>query len=107
MSDQGYFYHGRWIPFKVSVPIVPDVESLHYRLTVIEEIVRGCFKYHADIHYRSDSDIIVCGMLNGSIYVNVFKTSCENLPEVIKILKSFDQSMSRGYIDVPFGARWL
>jgi hypothetical protein len=99
----GYFSKGVWIEKPTWKPKPVTMIDIDRRLCIIERIVGSSCRIHADIHVKDNSEVIVCGVLNGQDYVRKFDVPDDSLPELIKMLKELKQVVRLGYIDKPFG----
>ena len=98
----GYFSKGVWIEIPERKPKSITINDIERRLCLIERIVGSSCRIHADIHAKGNSEVIVCGMLNGQDYVKKFVVPDISLPELIKWLNELKQVVRLGHIDKPF-----
>ena len=108
-SPLGYFKEGAWIEIKYPMPQKLTLENVARRVGRIEGILGKSLTHHVDIHFRSDSEVIVVGQINGKDFYKRFSFPPQALPDLVKLLeRDFGAITQRGRIDVPMDmGRWF
>jgi len=98
----GRFEGGKWIP--IIYPRAPETTlySLDRRLNRLEGIIGSSLHYHADIHTRSATEVIIAGELNGRDFVGRYLFGPAAVPELLNIIKELGHVIQRGRVDVPY-----
>lgn len=97
----GYWKEGAWYKTPVTYHQELTLENINGRLSRIEQVLGNNLTYHADINFKSQSEVIVVGTLNGHDYFKHFYIDHQRLPDVVKILGEVGCIAKRVFVDFP------
>lgn len=106
MTETGYFKNGVFFEYPKPQVHPITVENLEARLKIIEGLLQESLTHHVDVHFKSDTQVIVAGHLNGQDFVRVFDIHPGAFPELIATLKAMSNVSTRGRMDIPMVYPW-